>query len=519
MNIALEAKLKTLPRSSVVYFHKSKSGEIIYVGKAAVLKNRVRQYFQSTRDMDVKTRALVAEIDDTDWIETESEIDALFLESEMVKRYMPRYNILLRDDKSQLFVRIDMKNTWPHVAFTRNPADDGAEYYGPYYNGYAVKKALRYLRKVFPYYTKLPRDGARPDLDAHIGLSPRPGTTSEEYKATLRKLIRYFEGGRKALARELEKEMRQAAKLHDFENAALLRNRLNDLRELQRRIMFGDKEFLDISKDRALSDLRDLLGLKKIPARIEGYDISHMSGTNVVASMVVFSNGASDRASYRKFKMTNQQNDDYASMHETICRRMSEKNIKSWGMPDLLLIDGGKGQLDAVLRSLEERQVVVPAVSVAKREEEIIIHATRSHIDTSTIAALVSVDEPGVSVRREGEYYVVNLHAGQRNAGSHSGNLRGGAPIRAQYTDVVKLFQRIRDESHRFAVSYHTVLKRQKQTASSLEDIPGIGPTTRKKLIRTFGSLQAVRAAKPEALVSAVGPAKARLVSQYLLAK
>ena len=147
MNKALEQKLKDLPRSPGVYFHKSKSGEIIYVGKAAVLKNRVRQYFQSTRDMDVKTRALVEEIYDTDWVETESELDALFLESEMVKRYMPRFNILLRDDKSQMFVRIDMKSEWPVVSFTRNPADDDAQYFGPYYNGYAIKKALRYLRR------------------------------------------------------------------------------------------------------------------------------------------------------------------------------------------------------------------------------------------------------------------------------------------------------------------------------------------------------------------------------------
>jgi len=131
MNKKLEAKLKTLPSSPGVYFHKSADGEIIYVGKAAILKNRVRQYFQSQRDMDVKTRALVAEIEDTDWTETESEIDALFLESEMVKRYMPRFNILLRDDKSQMYVRIDMKSEWPHVSFTRNPADDRADYYAP----------------------------------------------------------------------------------------------------------------------------------------------------------------------------------------------------------------------------------------------------------------------------------------------------------------------------------------------------------------------------------------------------
>lgn len=515
VNARLEAKLKELPRNPGVYFHKSKAGEIIYVGKAAVLKNRVRQYFQSKRDMDVKTLALVAEIEDTDWIETESEIDALFLESEMVKRYMPRFNILLRDDKSQMFVRIDMKSEWPCVSFTRNPADDGAEYYGPYYNGFAVKKALRYLRRIFPYYIKPPRQGERPSLNAHIGLEPRPGTTSEEYKATLRKLIRYFEGGRKALVREMEKEMHVAAKLHDFETAALLRNRIRDMGELQRRIMFGDREFLDISKDRALSDLAALLGLKKIPVRIEGYDISHMGGTNVVASMVVFTNGVSDRAEYRKFKTKIEQNDDYYNMHETLTRRLSEKNLKSWGSPDLLLIDGGKGQLEAAIRAMEERGVSYPVISIAKREEEIILHKTRSNIDTATIESYVREPAEGLFVESSGEYYIVNLHAGQLNASSHSRNLRGAPSVNA-YSDVVKLFQRIRDESHRFAVSYHTVLKRQKQTASMLEEIPGIGPTTRKKLIKTFGSLRGVKAATPEQLVAAIGAAKAKLITPYL---
>jgi excinuclease ABC subunit C len=515
VNRQLEAKLKTLPRSPGVYFHKSRSGEIIYVGKAAVLKNRVRQYFQSQRDMDVKTRALVAEIEDTDWTETESEIDALFLESEMVKRYMPRFNILLRDDKSQTFVRIDMKSEWPHVSFTRNPADDDADYYGPYYNGFAVKKALRYLRKVFPYYTKPPKQGERPSLDAHIGLDPRPGMTSEEYKTTLRKLVRYMEGGRKVLTRELERDMKTAANLHDFETAAVLRNKLRDLSELQRRIMFGDKEFLNISKDKALSDLRDLLGLSKTPARIEGYDISHMSGTNVVASMVVFTNGVSDRANYRKFKTKIQQNDDYYSMNETLLRRLSEKNLKAWGSPDLLLIDGGKGQLDAALKAQEERGTKIPTISIAKREEEMIIHKNRSFIAVENLERLMREPIPGVVVVRSGEYLIVNLHAGQVNASSHSKNLRG-APVYSTYSDVTKLFQRIRDESHRFAVSYHTVLKRAKQTASSLEDIPGIGPATRRKLIRTFGSLRGVQAADAEAVKAAIGEAKARLLKRYL---
>jgi len=518
MNAKLEAKLQTLPRSPGVYFHKSHTGEIIYVGKAAVLKNRVRQYFQSSRDMDVKTRALVEEIDDTDWVETESELDALFLESEMVKRYMPRYNILLRDDKSQMFVRIDMKSEWPTVSFTRNPVDDGAEYFGPYYNGFAIKKALRYLRKIFPYYTTPPKVGSRPDLDTHIGLSPRPGTSSEAYKAGLRQLIRYFEGGRRAIIRDIEKDMHQAARLHQFEEAAAARNKLRDLQALQQRIMFGDKEFLNISKDQALSDLVTLFGLKKIPARIEGYDISHMGGVNVVASMVVFTNGVSDRANYRKFKTRQERNDDYANMYEVLQRRLSEKNRKSWGMPDLILIDGGKGQLDAAIRALDDCGVDIPVVSVAKREEEIMVHATRSRIDVSYLEqyARGEIEDAGVQVGRSGEYLVVNLHAGQTNASGHSKNLRGSHAGPARYSHVTKLFQRIRDESHRFAVSYHTVLKRAKQTSSALEDIPGVGPATRRILLKKFGSMRGVMSADVAQLALEVGDKKAARIFGHL---
>lgn len=513
MNTALETKLKDLPRSPGVYFHKSRGGEIIYVGKAAVLKNRVRQYFQSTRLKDAKTVALVAEIYDTDWLETESEIDALFLESEMVKRYKPRYNVLLRDDKSQMFVRIDMKSEWPYVCFTRNPADDGAEYFGPFYNGYALKKALRYLRKVFPYYTREPgKQTSR--LDEDLGLSPRRTDGPEAYKQSLRKLISYIKGNRIALAHELEQEMRQAAKAHDFEKATLLRNRLSAMRELQRRVMFGDREFLDISKDRALADLAELLSLPNVPRRIEGYDISHMGGTNVVASMVVFTNGVSDRAQYRKFKTKIEQNNDVGNMHETLLRRFSEKNIKSWGMPELVLIDGGKAQLDAALAAMSERGVAVPTVSIAKREEEIIIHTTRSHISLDRLAGIEANPISGVGVYREKEYVIVNLHVGKRNAGSHSRNLGAGTTL-SPYGDVVKLFQRIRDESHRFAVSYHTVLKRKRQTENMLEEIPGIGPATRKRLIKTFGSMRGVSRATEAELVQAVGKQKALQIKKF----
>ncbi len=511
----LQEKLKTLPQTPGVYLHKSATGEIIYVGKAAVLRNRVRQYFQSSKDFDAKTLALVQEIADTEWIETETELDALFLESELVKRYMPRYNVLLRDDKSQTFVRIDMKSEWPTVSFTRNPSDDGAEYFGPYYSGFAVKKALRYLRRIFPYYTKAPKSGNRPDLDAHIGLSPRPTVTSEEYKASLRQLIRYIKGGRKAIIKDVEVDMKRAAAAHDFELAATKRNMLSDLQALQLRITFGDKEFLDISKDQALTDLRELFMLPKSPARIEGYDISHLGGKNVVASMVVFTNGTSDRTEYRKFKMSQQKNDDYANMYEVIYRRFSPKNVKAWGTPDLVLIDGGKGQLQAAIKALRERELGVPVCSVAKREEEILIHAKDSQVGLEVLERYARGEkrDEAMSVQRAGEYYLVNLHAGQTNASGHSKNLRGnmfGKPPR--YEHITKLIQRIRDESHRFAVSYHSVLRASSSTKSVLDDISGVGSVTKKKLLKAFGSSKGVAAASLDEIATVIGASRAALV-------
>lgn len=491
MNKTLEAKLKTLPRSSGVYFHKSKSGEILYVGKAAVLKNRVRQYFQSSRGFDAKTMALVNEIHDTDWVETESEIDALFLESEMVKRYMPRYNILLRDDKSQLFIRIDMKSEWPYVCFTRNPSDDGADYFGPFYNGLPVKTALRHLRRVYPYLTKPPEKRAS-KLEQDLGLSPSYDDGPDAYKQNLRKLISYIKGNRVSLMKELETAMKHAAKDHDFERAVMYRNKLHAMRELQRRVMFGDSEFLDISKDKALNDLVELLGLQDVPVRIEGYDISHMGGTNVVASMVVFTNGVSDRAEYRKFKTKIEHNNDFYNMNETIMRRFSPKNLSGWGKPNLVLIDGGKGQLDAALKARDERgESSIPFVGLAKREEQIVIHHSKSNVLLNK-AKLEAMD--GYTTITD-DFTLINLPHG-----SH----------------VVKLLQRIRDESHRFAVSYHTVLKRKKQTATTLEEIPGIGPATRRKLMKKFGSMRGLQSAKSDEIAAVIGAQKTQTILKYL---
>jgi excinuclease ABC subunit C len=230
----------------------------------------------------------------------------------------------------------------------------------------------------------------------------------------------------------------------------------------------------------------------------------------------------SDRANYRKFKLSVQRNDDYANMNEVLQRRLSEKNLKSWGVPDLLLIDGGKGQLEAGIKALKGYNLHIPIISIAKREEEVVVSAIDSNIDTVQLERYRKgeLNDSGVFVTRSGDYYIINLHAGQTNASGHSKNLRGGTTTSLpKYTHVTKLFQRIRDESHRFAVSYHTVLKRTKQTMSSLEDIPGIGPTTRRTLIRTFGSLRGVEAASEADLANAVGVAKAKVLKQYLHSK
>jgi len=495
MTDVLAAKLKELPKEPGVYFHKDASGEIIYVGKAARLNNRVRQYFQKSRARDPKTEALVAEIYDTDWMVVESELEALFLEAEMVRRYMPRYNILLRDDKSMSYIRIDYDSDFPTVTTTRRPLDDGARYFGPYLSTLSVRTALKGLRRAFPFATKRASGQKRATLYYHLGLDPglEEGKTSlEDYRANLRRLMAVIQGKQKNIERELEKDMASASKAQDFELAARLRNQLFALRGLNRQVIFSDKEFLDISKDHALNELVDLLSLGKFPVRIEGYDISHMQGTDVVASMVVFTNGVSNKGEYRKFKTKKDHNNDFYNMNETIKRRLSEKNRKAWGLPSLILIDGGKGQLDAAIKARDEAGCErIPFIGLAKREEQIVIQHGKSNVTLNETA----MHKLGGFKTDSEDFTLVNV--------PHN-------------TNLVKLLQRIRDESHRFAVTYHSVLKRARQTSSHLDDVPGIGPITRKKLLREFGSLKGVKEASEQELAASVGITKAKAIKAAL---
>ena len=216
-----------------------------------------------------------------------------------------------------------------------------------------------------------------------------------------------------------------------------------------------------------------------------------MGGTNVVASMVVFTNGASDRAQYRKFKTKIEHNNDFYNMNETITRRFSPKNLSAWGTPNLVVIDGGKGQLEAAIKARDGREQAMPFIGLAKREEQIVIHHSKSNVilNKSKLEAL-----DGYTTVTE-DFTLINL--------PHSSH-------------VVKLLQRIRDESHRFAVSYHTVLKRKKQTANTLEEIPGVGPATRKKLIKVFGSMRTLQSANAADIAKVVGTQKAQTIIRYL---
>lgn len=479
--------IQQLPLLPGVYFFKDKTGEIIYVGKASSLRLRVKQYFQNNRLLDSKTKALVGQVSGLDYIETRSEIEALFLESEMIKRYKPKYNILLRDDKSLIYIRIDMDNEWPYLSFSRNPLDDGAKYFGPYYNGLAVKKALRYLRRIFPYYDTKTRS-ARFVLAKQLGLEP-VGMTSQQYKQNLRQLISYINGKSSLVIKRLELDMKRQAEQQNFELAGQTRDRLYNLKELQKQIVFGDEEFIDISKDLALMDISQLLSLKNLPARIEAFDISHMSGVGVVASLVVFINGVSSRADYRKFKIVRDTNDDFANMAEAVGRRFSQVNIKKWSMPDLVVVDGGRGQLKSAIEALPvglKNQLCL--IGLAKKLEQIIIPANQP-------LSLSKVKQLGGIASQSGNFWLIDL---------------------PQNGHVIKLLQRVRDESHRFAINYHLSLRSKRQMSSGLDEIIGVGPVSKQKLLKKFGSLKAIGQANLADIAKVVGLAKAKKIKANL---
>ena len=498
-NLNLKNKINNLPLSPGIYLYKDQNEIIIYVGKAKKLKNRVKQYFQNIEQKDAKTKALINEITGLDYMEVESELEAFFLEAEMIRRYLPKYNILLRDDKSLNYIRIDYDSLYPTVVLTRRPLDDGAKYFGPYLNGVQIKLALKFLRKIFPY--AISKNQNKVTLDYYLGLDPGLGrnkTPLSVYRSNLRKLMMVIEGKQQKIETDLTKTMNQLAGHQKFEAAAKVRNQLIALKQLNDQVMFHRHEFSDLKKDEAITQLMTLLNLENLIQRIEGYDISHMSGTNVVASMVVFINGVSSKVDYRKFKTKIDHNNDFYNMKETIFRRFSDKNLSNWGQPDLILIDGGKGQLSAAIEARNLRKnFQVPFIGLAKKNEQIIIQ--QSSLDGQP-ASLIELNQEFVKkyniiIQQTDNFLVLNIDK----------NLA-----------LIKLLQRVRDESHRFAVSYHSVLKRQNSLKSSLDNIIDIGPVTKRKLLKKYGSVDQIKKTTEKDLVQFIGSQKAKIIKKYL---
>ncbi len=470
MNKLLKVKIAKLPSTPGVYFFLDKNGGIIYIGKASMLKRRVSSYFQKTHT-DYKTPLLVNNISDLKWIEASSEIEALFLEAEFIKRHKPLYNVDLKDDKNFIYIKVTTKEDFPRVTIVRRPGDDKARYFGPFVAGYQVRQALRYLRRIFPYFSK-PLSSYSSKLEYQIGVVPPPDISKTEYRSNIRKLMLIFEGKSEYLVNQLEKDMNKLAKAKQYEAAAVLRNQYLALKGLSTKIVFGKDETFDISLDKAMADLTHTLGLKKIPKRIECYDISNFAGGDAVSSMIVFTNGLPDQKEYRHFKMTTPGPNDFAMMHETLVRRFAARNT-SWSRPDLIIIDGGKGQLSSALTALQESNVDIPTVGLAKRYETIIAQTSQ----------------------QPAEYTSYNFD---------------------DRLPVLHLIQRIRDEAHRFAVSYHIVVRKKRTHSSELDSIVGVGPIVRKKLIKAFGSVRGVKLASKEDLDLVVGPVKAAAIVEAL---
>lgn len=480
MKSSLKTKLKELPLKPGVYFFYNQAGEIIYIGKASILKRRVSSYFQK-HHRDYKTPLLVENISSISWIETASEIEALFLEAEFIKRHKPLYNVREKDDKNFIYVKITTNEDWPAVSFVRRPSDDKARYFGPFVHGYSVKKALRYLRRIFPYYVKSERSISS-KLEYQIGVVPRPDLTKLEYRKQIRSLIYVLEGKTSQLLTQLERQMKKLAKDKKYEQAAEARNQYLALKALGTKIVFGSEEKFDLTLDQALNGLADRLGLRGSPRRIECYDISNFAGGDSVSSMIVFTDGVPNQREYRHFKMRTKGPNDFAMMRETLSRRFSSRH-EDWPKPDLIVIDGGKGQLSSALSAMQEIGVKIPTVGLAKRYEQIV-----QSLDDVT--AKTQADE-----RIEGEYKIISL--------DHD-------------SATLQLMQRIRDEAHRFAVSYHTNLRNRRTKTSQLDQIPGVGPATRRKLIKHFGSVAGVKQAKLEELGVIVGPKLARAIQASL---
>ncbi len=604
MNEIIKEKLDKLPLKPGVYLMKDASGNVIYVGKAKVLRNRVRQYFQSQKRQSTKTQVLVSKIFDLDYIICDSEMEALVLESNLIKEYKPRYNILLKDDKHYPYIKITLNEEYPRMLYVRKIQNDGAKYFGPYPSGYSIKETIDLLKNIFmiPHCSKqFPRDlkKDRPCLYYSMGRCSavcQGNMDLKQYRKLYMDIARFLDGKDEAVIKSLEEEMRQAADSFEFERAAILRDRANSVRRLgekqkvitdsakdidvisvaiegtlssaevfyirsgrligqdsynlsdsiaddagqvlseflsrfytrdnyipptilisheieeketlekilteksKRRVYIktpvrGDnKRIVDMAYSNALKnienyktkkveesvrrasviELAQALGLEVVPDRIESYDISHTSGIDTVASMVVFENGRSAKKEYRRFEIKDADRaSDTSALREVLRRRLThEKRVGDGHFkkePDLILLDGGIAQLNAIKALFNELGVDIPVFGMVKDER----HRTHSLIS------------------QEGEVYL--------------------KPTGAAF----HLVTNIQDEVHRFAIEYHRKKHRKRTLESELETIEGIGSAKRAALLKHFKSIAKIKSATIEELFKVKGISKANAEQIY----
>lgn len=582
MNDVVAEKLKLLPEKPGVYLMKNKRGQIIYVGKAIKLKNRVRQYFQSSRNHSAKTIAMVSHIEDFETIITDNELEALILECNLIKKHHPKYNIMLRDDKTYPYLKITLNEQYPRLTTTRRVIKDGSKYFGPYTNITAMKETVKLLRRLFPLRT-CKHLGERPCLEYHIKrcLAPCARLVKEDvYNEMVQSVCLFLEGKTEDIEKNLTAKMQNLAQNLEFEMAGKIRDQLLSIRQVTEKqkiltdtgnmdaigmatspygicmqvffvrsgkilgrnqfLMTGDmednkenalsaflkqyyndavfipaeillpqdiketallekwlaeeksvktkiitpkrgvkKDIVEMANENAVKylqdqenklkdkmarsigavyDLQKYLHLTKPPMRMECFDISHIQGSETVASMVVFQDGKPDKESYRRFKINSTEGkpDDFMSMREVTMRRYGKATAKE--MPDLIIIDGGKGQLSSALEIIRGAgHLTVPVVGLAKQFE-----------------------------------YIFTEHSFE-------------PVILPRQSDALYLVQQIRDEAHRFAITYHRNLRTKRNKVSLLDNIAGVGAKRRKALFDRFENIANIKNATVEELSSVPG--------------
>jgi excinuclease ABC subunit C len=423
------AKVREFPQGPGVYLMKDAAGVVIYIGKAKNLRSRAASYFLQGAAEEQRTAIWVHEICDADFLECESEVDALLLEARLIKDVQPKYNRDLKDDKTFPYLMISTREDFPRVEVTREPKDHSVKLYGPFANAGALRGAVQVLQRIFRFRTcSLDIEEQderwkwfRPCLLASIHQCSAPCNRrigKDEYRRDIKRLQLFLDGHKQTLLTQLREEMQQASRALQFEQAAVLRDEIQMLETLDQRgelDTHAQPEVFYIDPKKGLAGLRKVLHLQSPPRTIEGVDIAHLGGGQTVASLVQFIDGLPFRPGYRRYKIRNVQGvDDFRSIHEVVSRRFRRLQDQSEVFPDLLLIDGGRGQLNAALAAFREQQIEPPALlSLAKREEEVF---------------LPDADEP----------LRLNRHS-----------------------FALRLLQYVRDEAHRFAQHYHHLLRKK----------------------------------------------------------